>query len=361
MSQAGTSNSGAFPAPPADLAAFIAGLPKAELHVHLEGAISPDQRRRIALRNGLPPDSPLAGWEYDTTTTDPAAYLAKFLAAQFDCCSVLKTEQDFSDIAYEFLEQSHLDKVIYVELMFDPQTHTNRGVSISVVIQGIDDGRRRARAAFGIECNLIMCINRERSAEEAFELIEMARPYRDRLTGIGLDCGEAGNPPIKFKDVYALARAEGYRLTAHCDAGQAHSATHIWQCVEILRCERIDHGNNAVEDRRLMDRIGADGIVLACCPTWRPIDAKPRRLDTIRPLYDYGLKVTVNTDDPGLFTSGYMGKMLPPVAASGNFDAKDMVRLMLNAIEGSWATPEQKTTLAARVNAYAAAYDGGRG
>jgi adenosine deaminase len=353
-----------FPAPDARMAAFIAGLPKAELHIHLEGAISPEQRRRIALRNGLPPESPLAGWDRDTTTTDPAEYLRKFLAAQFDCCSVLKKEQDFSEIAYEYLQASHADNVAYLELMFDPQTHTNRGVPFSVIINGIDDGRRRAQADFGIDCNLIMCINRERTAEEAVELMEMARPYRDKITGIGLDCSEEGNPPIKFRHVYEVARAEGYRLTAHCDAGQKNSVSHIWQCIEILHCDRIDHGNNAVEDRRLMDRIGEKGIVLACCPTWRPIDKKPRRLETIRPLYDYGLKVTLNTDDPGLFVSGGMGRLLPPVAATGNFTEADMVRLMHNAFEGSWASDEQKQRYEQRLRAYVSSFNaahGGRG
>jgi adenosine deaminase len=338
------------------MAAFTAGLPKAELHIHLEGAIWPEQRRRIALRNGLPPDSPLAGWEYDTTTTDPAAYLRKFLAAQFDCCSVLKTPQDFADIAYEFLERSHADNVVYVELMFDPQTHTNRGVPIGIIVEGIDEGRRRAREAFGIDCNLIMCINRERSADEAFALIEAARPHRDKITGIGLDCSEEGNPPIKFADVYAVARAEGYRLTAHCDPGQQNSVTHIWQCLEILRCERIDHGNNALDDRRLLDRIGADGVVLNCCPTWRPIDKLPRRLDTIRPLYDFGVKVTVNSDDPGLFTSGGIGNMLAPVAEAGKFEASDMAQLMRNAIEGSWASADQKQRYLALLDAYVAKF-----
>jgi adenosine deaminase len=341
-----------FPRANPAMEAFIAGLPKVELHVHLEGTITPAQRRKFARRNGLPEESPVAGWEYDTTTTDPAAYLKKFLTALFDNLSVLRTEQDFFDLTCEFLEQLSRENVIYVELSFDPQSHLPRGVPLADVINGIDGGRRKALEDFGIESNLIMCINRERSADEAFDLLQAARPFRDRLAGIGLDCAEEGNPPIKFKDVYAVAGAEGYRLTAHCDHGQRNSATHIWQCIEILKCERIDHGMNCLDDSRLVDTLGERAVVLTGCPTWRPIDPKPRRMAEIRSMYDQDLKVTLNSDDPGLFTSGTLGAMLSPVAAVGEFTEADLVRLMANAFEGSWASDEQKQKYLRKLNAY---------
>ncbi|MSQ73444.1 MAG: adenosine deaminase [Betaproteobacteria bacterium] len=346
-----TNAASGFPQPGRRISAFIAGLPKAELHVHIEGTITPEQRRKFALRNSLPPESPYAGWDRDTTA-DPATYLANFLAVLFDCLSVLKTERDFFDLTYEFLEKIHADNVIYVELSFDPQSHITRDIPLSAVINGIDGGRKKAKADFGIESNLIMCINRERSAEEAFDLLQAARPFRDRLTGIGLDCAEEGNPPIKFRDVYAVARAEGYRLTAHCDHNQRNSATHIWQCIELLGCERIDHGMNCLEDPRLVDRLGERGTVMTGCPTWRPIDPKPRRMAEIRGMYDAGLKVTLNSDDPGVFVSGTLGSMLPPVAATGDFGESDLVRLMLNAFEGSWASREQRARFCERVNRY---------
>ncbi len=348
--------SSAFPKSGPRLESFIEGLPKVELHVHLEGTITPEQRLKFARRNGLPEESPVAGWEYDTTTTDPAAYLKKFLEALFDGLSVLITEQDFFDLTYEFLEKLHKENVIYVEISFDPQSHLPRGVPLGAVINGIDSGRRKAMADFGVDSSLIMCINRERSSDEAFDLLQAARPFRDRLAGIGLDCGEEGNPPIKFKDVYAIARAEGYRLTAHCDHNQKNSATHIWQCIEILQCERIDHGMNCLEDPRLVDTLGERDIVLTGCPTWRPIDAKPRRLDEIRRMYDANLKVTLNSDDPGLFTSGTIGGMLSPIAATAQFNEADLVRLMKNAFEGSWASPEQKRNFVRRLDQYFSAW-----
>lgn len=345
-----------FPRATPQLEHFIAGLPKAELHVHLEGTITPEQRRKFARRNGLPEESPSAGWDQDTSVTDPAAYLKKFLEALFDGLSVLRTEQDFFDLTYEFLKNLHADNVVYVEISFDPQSHLPRGIPIAHVIEGIDAGRKKAGAEFGIATNLIMCINRERSQEEAFDLLQAARPYRDRIAGIGLDCAEEGNPPIKFKDVYAVARAEGYRLTAHCDVNQKNSATHIWQCLEILACERIDHGMNCLDDPRLVDRLGEHDICLTGCPTWRPIDREPRRLPEIRKMYDRRLRVTINSDDPGLFLSGTVGGMLSPVAATADFNAADLVRLMANAIEGSWASSDQKRAFLKQLDVYFAAY-----
>ncbi|MFO0988541.1 MAG: adenosine deaminase [Alphaproteobacteria bacterium] len=341
-----------FPRASQQLEAFIAGLPKAELHVHLEGTITPEQRRKFARRNGLPEDSPHAGWDHDRSVTDPAAYLRKFLDALFDGLSVLRTEKDFFDLTYEFLQKLHAEKVVYVEISFDPQSHLPRGIPLAHVIEGIDAGREKARLDFGIQSNLIMCINRERTQEEAFDLLQAARPYRDRIAGIGLDCAEEGNPPIKFKDAYAVARAEGYRLTAHCDVNQRNSATHIWQCLEILGCERIDHGMNCLEDPRLVDRLGEHEICLTGCPTWRPIDTQPRRMAEIRKMYDRRLRVTINSDDPGLVLSGTVGGMLSPIAAVADLSAADLVRLMANAIEGSWASPDQKRKFLKQIDDY---------
>ncbi len=342
----------AFPRPSDEMIEFLVGLPKAELHIHMEGAISPEQRRRIALRNGLPTANPHLGWDRDTGLTDPAKYLARFLAAQADDVSVLRHERDFHDIVLEYLAESRAEGVLYAELMFDPQSHTNRGIAFDTVIAGIQSGRERALAAHGIESSLIMCIDRERSAAEAFDVLAAARPWKHLIAGLGLDHAEEGNPPEKFKDVYAAAHAQGYRLTAHCDPDQRNSVQHIWQCLDLLRCERIDHGLNSLEDPRLLERMRTDSTVLTTCPTWRPIDERPRRMDRIRRLYDAGLKVTLNTDDPGMFVSGTLGKMLPPVAAEGKFTEADMIRLMINAFEGSWAPLESRDKFVAMTRRY---------
>lgn len=341
-----------FPRPSDEMIDFLAGLPKAELHIHLEGAISVEQRRRIAARNGLPTTNPHAGWDLETGLTDPAKYLARFLAAQADDVSVLRHKRDFHDVVFEYLAESRAEGVVYAELMFDPQSHTSRGIAFDTVIGGIQSGRERALAEHGIESNLIMCIDRERSAAEAFEVLSAAKRWKRLIAGLGLDHAEEGNPPEKFKEVYAAARAERYRLTAHCDPDQHNSVQHIWQCLDLLRCERIDHGLNSLEDARLLQHLRANSTVLTTCPTWRPIDERPRRVDRIRRLYDAGLKVTLNTDDPGMFVSGTLGKMLPPVAAEGKFTDADMIRLMINAFEGSWAPLESRDKFVAMTRRY---------
>ncbi len=342
------------------LDAFLAGLPKAELHVHIEGTLTPAQKWSIAKRNGikLPYESEAAieaAQAYDAP--DAPSYLRKFLAFYYEGLEVLHTVQDFRDVTFDYLRSCKDDGVHYAEISFDPQPHTERGIAFPIFMEGIVAGQREALAAFGVDSRLIMCINRDRSAESADAMLSDAKPYRDAITGLGLDSVEQDNPPVKFAAVYDKARADGYRLTAHCDVDQEDIVDHIRQCLDILKVERIDHGINVIEDPKLVEASRAGDICFTTCPTWRPMDSAPRRVDRIRIMHDRGLKVTLNTDDPGLFKSRTMGTLLPPVAAAGDFSASDMAGFMINAFDSAWISKAQRDGYIAQVRAHLAAWN----
>jgi adenosine deaminase len=339
--------------------AFIAGLPKAELHLHIEGTLTPARKFAIAGRNGITlpyADEAAIAAAQDFGGADAAAYLREFIAFYLQGLEILHTEQDFRDIVYDYLQSCGRDNVRYAEISFDPQPHTSRGVAMGIIMEGLRAGIADGKAAFGVEAQLIMCINRERDVASALAMLDDAKPYRDGIAGLGLDSIEEGNPPVKFQDVYARARAEGYHLTAHCDVDQKNSVAHIWQALDLLQVERIDHGINCVEDERLVDTLRERGTCLTACPTWRPRDPEPRRVERTRMMFDRGLKVTVNTDDPGLFSSGTLGTLLPPVAHTGDFSEQDLAQLMINAFSGSWLSAERKAAYIAEVRDYLAAW-----
>ncbi len=323
---------------------FVAGIPKAELHVHIEGTIRLEERRALARRNRL-------RWTEDGNRDYGS--LEAFLGAYYAGIRLLVTERDFYETTRSFLARCRRDNVIHVEISFDPQPHLARGIAIETVMNGLVDACRDASGAVGTR--LIMCVNRDRPLEEAMSLLDLVRPWREEIAGIGLDSAERGNPPVKFARLYERARAEGYRLTAHCDVDQENAAAHIRQCLDILRVERIDHGVNAIEDPELVARLRDAEVCLTVCPTWRPSDPAPRRLDRLRRLFDLGVRVTVNSDDPGLFASGDLGEMLPVVRSTGGYSDSETVALMRNAFLGCWAGEDEKRAMLDRLAAYAAA------
>ena len=336
---------------------FIKGLPKAELHVHLEGTLTPSQKWALARRNGIK-----LAYESEAAIeaaqnyagADAASYLRNFLAFYFEGLQVLRTERDFRDISFDYLHTCSQDNVRYAEISFDPQAHTRREVPFGTVIEGLHAGIGDAREAFGVQAQLIMCINRDLSLDSAMVMLQEARPYLDRIAGLGLDSLEEGNPPVKFRSAYERAGAEGLRLTAHCDVDQQDAVAHIWDCLDILKVDRIDHGINCVEDDRLVSALKSRDVCLTACPTWRPSDPEPRRVDRTRIMFDRGLKVTVNTDDPGLFKSGTLGTMLPPVAATGKFTEEELCKLMINAFDGAWLPRERRNFYIDEVRSYLA-------
>lgn len=346
---------------------FIAGMPKAELHLHIEGTLTPEKKRFFAERNGHKLDEKsFAALNIEASPPAESAVSAQqrgiaqyrmFLDLYYAGLRVLQTEQDYCDLILDYLRRCKDNNIVYAEISFDPQAHTDRGIPMQVVMEGLIAGRRQGAAAFGVDSNLIMCINRDRPLDSALDMLRDAAPYREHIIGLGLDSVEDGHPPIKFLAAYERARADGYRLTAHCDVDMIDAVKHMWQCLDQLRVERIDHGINVLDDQRLIEAVHERNICLTACPTWRSGDAGPRRVDRIRRMFDFGLPVTLNTDDPGYFVSGMMNHMLPPVAALGQFSAAELSRFMITAFEAAWLPREKRDSYIALVRAYLAAND----
>jgi adenosine deaminase len=329
---------------------FIEGLPKAELHVHLEGTVGA-LALKLAAKNGL--DYPFKTIKDVEDALNSRTYgLESFLDLHYVLVSVIKTKNDFYKLTYEFLRKCKENNVVYVEIKFDPQYHTEQGITFSDIIMGIDEGRKEGNKDFGIEANLIMCINRERTLESAWEMLDQAYPYKHLITGLGLDSYEKDNPPSKFTEVYEKARKQGYRVTAHCDVDQDDSVQHIWECIDLLKTERIDHGINCIEDLELVEELIKTEITLTACPTWRSPYSGPRDLERIRTMYDMGLKVTLNSDDPAEFNSGYMNELLLGAVEGSNYTKNDLFCFMRNAFEGSWLPQKSKYSYIKTLNDY---------
>ena len=235
---------------------------------------------------------------------------------------------------------------------FDPQFHTEQGISFKDMINRIDEGRKDGLRDFGVEVNLIMCINRERTVESAWEMMEQAYPFRHLITGLGLDSYEKHNPPSKCTEVYEKAREQEYRVTAHCDVNQEDSVKHIWECIELLKTDRIDHGINSIEDPKLVEELIKRDITLTTCPTCRSPFPGPRNVDRIKQMHDLGLKVTLNTDDPAEFNSGFMNKTLTGAVESIGYTREDLDHFMRNAFYGSWLPREKKDAYIKQLHEY---------
>ncbi|MDF2114445.1 adenosine deaminase [Roseiarcaceae bacterium H3SJ34-1] len=336
---------------------FIAGLPKAELHLHIEGTLSLSMKRKLAERNKLQ----LSELSFTPLKVPPGSTGQKldilqykmFLDLYMQGLKVLHTVEDFYDLAYAYYEECKRNNIIYAEISFDPQPHTDRGIPFAAVIEGLQAARVEAAKTLGVESRLIMCINRDMTLESALQTLSAAKPYRDHITGLGLDSVEDGHPPIKFKQLYDLARAQDYELTAHCDVDMVNAAEHVRQCIEVLGVRRIDHGINVLDDPTLIDTAIERGILFTACPTWRDGDPQPRRVDRIKKMRDLGLKVSLNTDDPGYFASGYMNAMLPRVVECGALTQDDLVAYMRNAFDGAWLPEDERQEFIQRLTDYA--------
>ncbi|MCP3958274.1 MAG: adenosine deaminase [bacterium] len=337
-----------------DMRVFLSGMPKAELHLHLEGSLSPETIAAIAKRNGL--DYFTTAEEVERSLADRPPGLMGFLKHHFKSQEVMQSRQDFYDATYGLAAKLKENNVVYADLFFDPQAHTSRGISFSDMFGGLDAGRRDAEAELGIEINLIMCIQRERSVDSAFEMLDQAAPFRDRIIGLGMDSGpEYGNPPVKFRQVYARAREEGYYLTGHHDVDVRDSVEHIWQSLEIIGMDRIDHGLNAVDDPRLVTELARRDMCLTGSPVKRTTDPAPQDVDRIKKLDEAGVCVSLNTDDPEEFESGYLTNMLILFQQASGYSEADMTRLMLNAFNALWLGDVEKRAYFAQLREYAGA------
>ncbi len=334
---------------------FIAQLPKAELHVHLEGCLEPAMLLRLAEENGVDIGMTTEA-EIWAAQDYPDPALPHFLDYHYKCLRVMQKPQDFYDLTYAFIETCHVNNVRHVEIMFGPMAHFERGISFADQFEPMERARREATAEFGVSALWTMCIDREHSQEKALQMLDDAEPYRDAITGFGLASYEHGNPPVKFLEAYRVAKSRGYRLTAHCDCDQENSIEHIRQCIEELGVERIDHGLHVLDDPGLTSTVVQSGLPLTMCPTWRPSDPEPRRLGPIKTMLDLGIKVSINTDDPSEFASRHMTHMSTEVQRAGRYSNADMVALMRNAFNSAWISDEAKAAHLAELEAYAAPF-----
>lgn len=321
-----------------DLAGFIRALPKAELHLHLEGTLEPEQMFAFARRNKV--EIPFRSAE-----AVRAAYafgnLQDFLDIYYAGANVLRTERDFFDLTAAYLARVAADGAVHAEVFFDPQTHTQRGIPFSIVADGILAALAEGRRRFGVTSALILCVLRHLSEEDGFRVFKEAEPYHDRLLGIGLDSSELGHPPKKFARLFAAARSSGLRIMAH--AGEEGPAGYVAEALDILKVDRIDHGNRAIEDPALVARLVRSGMTLTVCPLsnlkLRVVPAMAAH--PLKRMLDLGLRATVNSDDPAYF-GGYLLDNYLAVAEALSLTADELRTLARNSILGSFLPEAEK-------------------
>ena len=318
---------------------LIQALPKAELHVHIEGTFEPELMFAIAQRNGV--DIP-----YKSVEEVKQAYnfhnLQSFLDIYYAGAKVLIHEQDFYDLAWAYFEKCAEDNVVHTEMFFDPQTHTDRGISFETVINGLVRACEDAKAKLNISSHLIMCFLRHLSEEAAFETLQQSLPYKKHIIGVGLDSSEVGHPPSKFERVFAQARAEGYLVVAH--AGEEGPAEYVWEALDLLKVNRIDHGVRSEEDPELMQRLIQEKMPLTVCPLSNlklcVVDDMVEH--NIRRLLQKGVHVTVNSDDPSYF-GGYMNDNFVAITEALDLNEAELKQLAINSFEASFISDEEKS------------------
>jgi adenosine deaminase len=319
--------------------ALIRSLPKCELHIHIEGSLEPELMFALARRNGV-------RLPYDSVEAVRRAYqfgnLQDFLDVYYLGMSVLITEQDFYDLAFAYLTRAHADNVRHVEMFFDPQGHTSRGVAFSTVIDGLHRAIIDAEQKLGVSASLIMCFLRHLDEADAETTLDAALPYRDRIVGIGLDSSEKGHPPSKFKRVFARARDAGFFLTAH--AGEEGPASYVWEALDVLGVGRIDHGNHALDDETLVGRLAREKMALTVCPL---SNLRLRVVDDLchhplRRMLDKDLRVTVNSDDPAYF-GGYVNQNYTAISQALTLSRDEIAAIVRNGFHASLISDAKKT------------------
>jgi adenine deaminase len=327
-------------------------IPKAELHIHIEGSLEPEMIFKLAQRNSV--SMAYASVE-DLRQAYAFTHLQSFLDIYYAGASVLLKERDFYDMAWAYLEKAALDNVIRAEIFFDPQTHTARGVSMETVIKGLSRACKEAKTSLGVDAELILCFLRHLSEQEAFETLEAALPFRDLLLGVGLDSSEVGHPPEKFAKVFAKCKELGFRLVAH--AGEEGPPEYIWSALDVLKVERIDHGVQSTRDAALMQRLAKDRIPLTVCPlSNQKLKVFPDLRDhSLRKLLDDGLCAMINSDDPAYF-GGYMNDNWLATFSALGLDATHAVQLARNSFEASFCDAAMKRKYQDRVSAVVESY-----
>lgn len=330
------------------LESIVQGIPKTELHLHIEGSFEPELMFEIAKRNSIALD-------YDSVESLKKAYkfnnLQEFLDIYYMGAQVLLHEQDFFDLTWAYLTKVHSQNVVHVEVFFDPQTHTDRGVAFDVVITGIRSALEKAKNELNISYKLILSYLRHLSEESAFETLESALPFKEWIDGVGLDSSELGNPPSKFANVFEASAKEGFKLVAH--AGEEGPADYIWEALDILKIDRIDHGNRCLDDAVLTQRIIDQKIALTLCPLSNLELKVVQKLEdhNLVTMLDKGILATINSDDPAYF-GGYMNENYIETAKALHLNNDQLKQLAVNGFKASWLTEEEKETHISAVEKY---------
>jgi adenosine deaminase len=334
-----------------DLSAFIRGLPKAELHLHIEGSLEPELMFALARRNKV-------ALPFRTVEEVRAAYafsnLQDFLDIYYQGAQVLLTEEDFRDLALDYFRRVAADGGRHVELFFDPQTHTDRGVPFAVVMEGLLAGMAEAERTLGVTSKLILCYLRHLDEDAAFATLKQAEPWLDRITGVGLDSSEVGHPPSKFARVFKASRERGLKLVAH--AGEEGPPEYVWEALDILGVDRIDHGNRSLEDPKLVERLVREGMTLTVCPlsNLKLCVVDDLKVHPLKRMLDLGLHATVNSDDPAYF-GGYLGENWTASADAVGLARGELVTLARNSFAGSFLAEAEKARHLAAIDAYVTA------
>jgi adenosine deaminase len=320
---------------------FIQQMPKVELHLHIEGTLEPELMFALAKRNQI--ELPFKSVQ-EVREAYHFTNLQSFLDIYYQGAQVLIHEQDFYDLMWAYLKKSSEQNVRHAEIFFDPQTHTDRGISFNVVINGLTRAMHDAEQELGITSDLILCFLRHLSPEAAMKTLEEAYPYRDKILGVGLDSSEKGRPPALFKEVFEQAEKQGYLTVAH--AGEEGPAEYVWEAINLLDVKRIDHGVRSIEDPKLIDYLVEHQIPLTVCPLSNiklcVFDEMGQH--NIKQLLDLGVRVTINSDDPAYF-GGYMNENFLATQLGLDLSRKDLFQISRNAIEAAFITEERKQQL----------------
>ncbi len=335
-----------------DITSFIRGIPKAELHLHIEGSLEPEQMFAFGRRNKV-------AIPFKSIEEVRAAYafsnLQDFLDIYYQGANVLMTEEDFRDLALAYFARLHADGGKHAEIFFDPETHTGRGLPFSIAVDGLLAGMKQAEQKYGITSKLIMCFLRHLDESSSLATLKSAEPWLDLIAGVGLDSSEKGHPPSKFSRVFQAARDHGLKICAH--AGEEGPPAYVYEALDILHVDRIDHGNRALEDPALVQRLVREGMTLTVCPLSNlklcvVMDLKDHPMKRMLQL---GLRATCNSDDPAYF-GGYIGENFIRTAEAVNLSRKDIIQLARNSFTGSFLDPASVAKHLAAIDVYAAAH-----
>jgi adenine deaminase len=331
-----------------DQSAFIAGLPKAELHMHIEGSLEPELMVALARRNRV--EIPFASVE-EVRAAYSFSNLQDFLDIYYQGADVLRTEEDFRDLGAAYFERAAADNVVHAEIFFDPQTHTDRDIPFGVAAAGLTAAMDEAKARHGLSSKLILCFLRHLDEDAAFATLSEAEPWLDRIDAVGLDSSELGHPPEKFARVFARAAQMGLKRVAH--AGEEGPPDYVWQALDVLHVDRLDHGNRSLEDPALVERLVREQITLTVCPLSNlklcvvgDMDEHP-----IDEMLRLGLRATINSDDPAYF-GGYVNDNYCAAAAARGLGRDALATLARNSFLGSFLTGEEQAPHLARLDAY---------